>query len=73
MSHGYEQRKQLRRFQLVRRVPSDDDGSIDVIVDFLMPRDARIMRNVPLLISEFAVQRADGAELASRSWRGTKA
>ena len=69
MSHGYEQRKELRRFQLVRRVPSDDGGPIDVIVDFLMPRDATIMRNVPPLISEFAVQRADGAELALRFYQ----
>jgi hypothetical protein len=64
MSHGYEQSRELRRFQLVRRVTSDDGGPIDVIVDFLMPRDATIIRNVPPLISEFAVQRADGAELA---------
>lgn len=56
--HGYEQRKELRRFQLVRRVPARDDGApIDVIVDFLMPRDAEIVKNIPPLITEFAVQR----------------
>ena len=69
-SHGYEQRKELRRFQLVRQVPARDDGApIDVIVDFLMPRDAEIVRNVPPLINEFAVQRADGADLAMRFYQ----
>lgn len=68
--HGYEQRKELRRFQLVRRVPARDDGApIDVIVDFLMPRDAEIVKNIPPLITEFAVQRADGADLAMRFYQ----
>ncbi len=63
--HGYRQRGDLRRFQLVRTVPPGDDGpEIDVVVDFLMPRDADITRNTPPLIAEFAVQRADGADLA---------
>lgn len=63
--HGYEQRRELRRFQLVRRVPAQDGGTpIDVIVDFLMPRGAEITKNVPPLLSDFAVQRADGADLA---------
>ncbi len=63
--HGYHQRANLRRFQLVRTVPARDGGpDIDVIVDFLMPRDAQIVKNRPPLIREFAVQRADGAELA---------
>jgi len=67
LNHGYEQRKELRRFQLVRRVPAQGGGSpIDVIVDFLMPRGAKIVKNDPPLISEFAVQRADGADLALR-------
>src|SRR5215470_15372282 len=36
--NGYEQREELRRFQLVRQVPASDDGPpIDIIVDFLMP------------------------------------
>jgi hypothetical protein len=63
--HGYEQRRELRRFQPVRQVPTQDGGTpIDVIVDFLMPRDAEIVKNVPPLIGDFAVQRADGADLA---------
>lgn len=63
--HGYHQRNSLRRFQLVRTVPAKDNGpDIDVVVDFLMPRDAEIVKNTPPFISQFAVQRADGADLA---------
>ena len=66
IGHGYQQRDGLRRFQLVRQVPTTDGGGpIDVIVDFLMPRDADITRNKPPLIDNFAVQRADGADLAN--------
>ncbi len=65
--HGYAQRKNLRPFQLVRTVPARDDGpAIDVVVDFLMPRDTDITSNSPPLIDKFAVQRADGADLAIR-------
>ncbi|GLR89792.1 nucleotidyl transferase AbiEii/AbiGii toxin family protein [Bradyrhizobium iriomotense] len=67
MEHGYKQNAQLRRFQLVRSVPSKDGGPpIDVIVDFLMPRDAAIVKNNPPLVANFAVQKADGADLAVR-------
>jgi hypothetical protein len=70
MKHGYEQRKELRRFQLVRQVPAQDGGApIDVVLDFLMPRHANIVKNVPPLISDFAVQRADGADLAIRFYQ----
>lgn len=63
--HGYEQRDTHRKFQLVRKVPTrGDDPDIDIIVDFLMPRHADIVKNKPPLIDGFAVQRADGAELA---------
>ena len=68
--HGYLQRENLRRFQLVRTVPARDDGpDIDVIVDFLMPRDAEIAKHAPPLVSQFAVQRADGADLALRFYQ----
>ncbi len=51
---GYQQRQELKRFQQVRQVAAADGGGpIDVIVDFLMPRDAEIVKNVPPLISEF--------------------
>ena len=67
LRHGYRQREHLRRFQLVRTVPARDDGAdIDVVIDFLMPRGATIARNVPPLVANFAVQRADGADLALR-------
>jgi len=70
LGHGYAQRKDLRRFQLVRQIATADGGTpIDVIIDFLMPKDAEIVKNVPPLISEFAVQRADGADLAVRFYQ----
>jgi hypothetical protein len=54
--HGYQQSKDLRKFQLFRQItPRDGGGPVNVIVDFLMPRDAEIVRNIPPLISEFAV------------------
>lgn len=67
MGNGYHQSNNMRRFQLVREVPAEDAGTpIKVIVDFLMPRDAVIEKNVPPVIADFAVQRADGADLAIR-------
>ena len=57
IERGCEQREMLRRFQLVRQVPAiDGGGPIEIIVDFLMPRRAKIVRNVPPLMSDFAVQ-----------------
>ena len=65
---GYNQQDNSPRFQLVRTVPARDGGSdIDVVVDFLMPRHAEIASNTPSLIDNFAVQRADGADLALMS------
>jgi hypothetical protein len=67
MAHGYGQRENLKRFQLARQIHPPDNGlPIDVIVDFLMPKDAVIVKNKPQLIDDFAVQRASGAELALR-------
>ena len=64
-NQGYRQEPDLRRFQLARTVGAHDGGPpIDVVVDFLMPRDVVIAKNNPPLVSNFAVQRADGAELA---------
>lgn len=43
LRQGYRQGERLRRFQLVRTVPARDGGAaIDVVVDFLMPRNAAI-------------------------------
>jgi hypothetical protein len=70
MGSGYEKRPKLRRFQLVRSVPAKDGGPpIDVIVDFLMPRDAELVKNTPPLVADFAVQKADGADLALRFYQ----
>ena len=67
LEHGYKKRENLKRFQLVRSVPAHDGGpAIDVVIDFLMPRDAVIEKNRPPLIGDFAVQRTDGADLALR-------
>jgi hypothetical protein len=65
MGQGYKQREELRRFYLVREVAAGDGGlPIDIVVDFLMPRHAGIVKNSPPILSDFAVQRADGADLA---------
>lgn len=70
LKQGYHQPKHLRRFQLVRAVPARDGGDdINVVVDFLMPRDATIVKNAPPLVANFAVQRADGAELALKFYQ----
>lgn len=70
MGQGYKQREELRRFQLVRQVHADDEGApIDIVVDFLMPRHAEIVKNNPPILSDFAVQRADGADLALRFYQ----
>ena len=64
-AQGYNQRDNLGRFQLVRTVPARDGGpDIDVVVDFLMPGEVEIAKNTPPFIDKFAVQRADGADLA---------
>lgn len=64
-AHGYAQDDSLKKFQMVRTIDAGDGGPpIDIIVDFLMPRDAVIEKNVPPLVEKFAVQRADGAALA---------
>ena len=66
-NHGYEQREERRRFQLVRQIDMGDGGvPVDILLDFLMPRNARIVRNRPPLVGQFAVQRADGVDLALR-------
>src|SRR5689334_9530502 len=71
MEHGYEQRPNpFRRFQLVRSVPAGDGGpAIDIVVDFLMPREAEIVKNSPPLVADFAAQRADGADLATHFYQ----
>ena len=70
LRQGYRQGENRPRFQLVRTVPARDGGAdIDIVVDFLMPRDATIAKNTPPLVANFAVQRADGADLALRFYQ----
>jgi hypothetical protein len=65
--HGYEQSDELRKFQMVRTIePTDGGAPIAIIVDFLMPRDAVVEKHIPPLVENFAVQKADGADLALR-------
>ena len=65
MKQGYEQRGNLMSFQMARTIqPKDEGGPIEIVVDFLMPKEADIVKNRPPLISDFAVIRADGAALA---------
>ena len=69
MEHGYSRDENRENFQLVRSVPSTDGGPpINVVVDFLMPRRAKIAKNRPPIIDKFTVIRADGAELPLRSY-----
>ena len=66
-AQGYSHSGNRRRFQLVRRGPDLQSGQdIQVVVDFLMPRDAKISQQSPPLLNQFAAQRADGVELALR-------
>lgn len=54
----------LKPFQLQRTVRVDSGDPIPVIVDLLMPREARPPKNKPPLLDKFAVQKADGAKMA---------
>lgn len=68
IEHGYIQDASRRRFQLVRKIQPEDGGApVNVVIDFLMPRDAEIVENHPPYIDNFAVQGAYGAGLALQS------
>lgn len=63
---GYHQDEGLKKFQLVRTLPGVDGApAIDVIVDFMVPRGAVLMKNDVPIIENFAVFKADGADLAN--------
>src|SRR5260370_23302978 len=48
LTKGYNRNKDLKKFQLVRSIAATDGGDpIDIVVDFLMPRDAEVDRNKP--------------------------
>lgn len=60
---GHEDQK---KFQLKRTFDPGDGRPVTVVVDLLMPKEAKITRNKPPHIPDFAVQRADGAQVAMR-------
>ena len=66
---GYERNVEgLKAFQLRRTVDLRDGGTpIGVIVDLLMPRDAKTQRHRPELLAGLRVQRADAGEVALRN------
>lgn len=65
LASGYEQKGERKKFQLVRTVEIDDGGApIDIYVDFLMPRNVKLEAHEPPFLDDFAVQRADAADLA---------
>ena len=71
MEHGYEQREDpSAAFSLsalsLRRMAAPP---IDIVVDFLMPRDVEIVKNSPPLVADFAAQKADGADLATHFYQ----
>ena len=62
---GYERGVEgLKKFQLRRMVKVDEGDPIAVIVDLLMPREAKPAKNAPPLVDGLAVQKADGAAIA---------
>ena len=64
---GYRQRADLKQFQLVRELPQDDgSAAIEVVVDFLMQRDVKVVKNRPPLVEDFRVQGANATDLAIR-------
>lgn len=66
---GYQRTAEdMKWFQLRRTVEFKDHAPVAVIVDLLMPREAKFKRNKPPLLANFAVQKADGAGVAMRSF-----
>lgn len=66
---GYQRAAEhMKVFQLRRVVTIDAGAPVAVIIDLLMPREARFDRNKPPLLANFAVQKADGAAVAMRDF-----
>ena len=66
---GYRRAAQdMKWFQLRRTVQLGNHEPVAVIVDLLMPREAKFQRNKPPLLANFAVQKADGAGVAMQSF-----
>ena len=66
---GYQRASQdMKWFQMRRTVEFKDHAPVAVIIDLLMPREAKFKRNKPPLLANFAVQKADGAGVARQSF-----
>jgi len=66
---GYQRASQdMKWFQMRRTVEFKDHAPVAVIIDLLMPREAKFKRNKPPLLANFAVQKADGAGVAMQSF-----
>jgi hypothetical protein len=66
---GYERDKaEMKWFQLRRVVEMPGHSPVPVLVDLPMLREAKFARNRPPLIAGFAVQKADGAAIAIKSF-----
>jgi hypothetical protein len=66
---GYQRAAEnMKWFQLRRTVEFKGQAPVAVIVDLLMPREAKFKRNKPPLLANFAVQKAHGASVAMRSF-----
>jgi hypothetical protein len=69
LAAGYTRNEaEMKWFQLRRLVEVKDHGPVPVLVDLLMPREAKFKRNKPPLLANFAVQKADGAAVAMKSY-----
>jgi len=63
-AQGYLHGADQKNFQMMRTIdPGDGGAPIEVVVDFLRPYDAVIEKNRPPLTTDFATQRAFGADL----------
>ena len=58
----------MKWFQLRRTVAFKDHAPVAVLIDLLMPREAKFKRNKPPLLANFAVQKAHGAGIAMQSF-----
>lgn len=66
---GYQRAAEnMKVFQMRRIVQIDVGEPVAVVIDLLMPREARLDRNKPPLLANFAVQKADGAAVAMRHY-----
>ncbi|MBI5790470.1 MAG: hypothetical protein HZA63_03235 [Rhodocyclales bacterium] len=69
LAAGYTRNEaEMKWFQLRRLVEVKAHGRVPVLVDLLMPREAKFKRNKPPLLANFAVQKADGAAVAMKSY-----